>query len=718
MIVSHRHRFIFFAVPRTGSHAVRAALQPEFPFGALGLAVKLPAPPQALPGIAEMPLALDRAVGMYRRPAVDSDMHRPSDSSRHRAALERAMSTTPAQYPPVPYGRGNFRSVRLDRCLYVDKTRFIRTLEQERFVFFIRPRRFGKTLWLTMLNAYYDRAQAKDFDAVFAGIDIGREPTGNRSRYVVLYLDFSAFKQALPTLEESFDEHCTLHVSHALWRNRDLFDEDAARAILAPPSINGKLQALFLYASDHDIPLYVLIDEYDNFANTILAHRGAEAYHSFTHGEGFFRNFFGTLKAGTAESGAIERLFVTGVSPITMDDVTSGFNIGANVSLLPEFNEMLGFTEAEVRDLLETYRRAGAFDQDPDTALDLMREWYDGYRFAEDAERDVYNTDMVLYYLMHSVPNKRGPRDLIDSNIRIDYGKLRHLLLVNRQIGARPMGTPEYVPTGEAELNGNFDLLRQVVAEERVDVHIRDSFPLKRLTERESFLSLLHYFGLLSIRAMVEGRPRLGIPNQTVKRLLFGHLREAFEDIGAFTADLYTLEQRIHEMAYRGAWRPVFDHLADAVARQTGVRDYIAGEKVLQGFLAAFLGTTGHFVFHSERELGGGYADICLAPNLASYVDMRHGYVVELKYVKRGERRERAIEEAAEEAVTQLRRYLSDETLGREYPTVRFTGLALVFHGWELVRGEAVPAPPAVPARPAKRTTAPNPACGSAGRFS
>ncbi len=608
------------------------------------------------------------------------------------------MSDPPAQYPPIPYGRGNFRSVRLDGCLYVDKTRFIRTLEQERFVFFIRPRRFGKTLWLTMLDAYYDRTVAGRFEAVFAGTDVGRAPTANRSRYVVLYFDFSAFKQALPTLEEHFEEYCTAHLQHALRRNRDLFDEETARAILRRGSISGQLDALFLYASDHDVPLYVLIDEYDNFANTILAHRGAEAYHSFTHGEGFFRNFFGTLKAGAGQAGAIERLFVTGVSPITMDDVTSGFNIGANVSLRPGFNEMLGFTEDEVRDMLRMYRDRGAIEEDPDTALDLMREWYDGYRFAEEAGSDLYNTDMVLYYLRESIANGRPPSQLIDSNVRIDYGKLRHLLLVNRQASARPEGAKEYVhvPTGEAELNGNFDVLRQVVAEERADAHVQDSFPLERLAERENFLSLLHYFGLLSIRGTVEGRPLLGIPNQTVKRLLFGHLRGAFEDVGAFKADLYALEQRIHEMAYRGAWRPVFDYLAGAVARQTGVRDYISGEKVLQGFLAAYLGATPHFVFHSERELGGGYADVCLAPNFASHPDMPCGYVIELKYVRRGERdepAERAADAAAEEAVAQLRRYLADETLARQYPTVRFTGLALVFHGWELVRADAIPAP-------------------------
>ena len=144
---------------------------------------------------------------------------------------------------------------------------------------------------------------------------------------------------------------------------------------------------MFHYAGDQDIPLYVLIDEYDNFANTVLAHHGAEPYHSFTHGGGFFRNFFATLKGGTdGNGGGIERLFITGVSPVTMDDVTSGFSIGTNVSLEPDFNEMVGFTEAEVRGLVETYREHGVFNQDVDTAMGVMGEWYNGYRFAKAAD--------------------------------------------------------------------------------------------------------------------------------------------------------------------------------------------------------------------------------------------------------------------------------------------------------------------------------------------
>ena len=407
-----------------------------------------------------------------------------------------------ATWPRIPYGWADFRAIRLEQRLYVDKTRFLHSLEEERYAFLIRPRRMGKTCWVSLLENYYDRLGADEFEAVFGGTDIGRHPTENRHRYVILRFNFSAFKNALDTLDHYFEEYCQLVVRHALERNADLFPEAARRHIRSSSSVNGQLNELFLYAGDHGIRLYVLIDEYDNFANTVLAYHGAEAYQSFTHGGGFYRNFFATLKAGAEKSrGGLERLFITGVSPITMDDVTSGFNIGKNISLRPEFNDMLGFTEEEVRGLLEIYRDHGVFNQEVEAALEVMREWYNGYRFSEEVEGDLYNTDMVLYFLDESMPNKGAPRELIDTNVRIDYGKLRHLLTVNRQ------------------LNGNFDLLRHIIAEEVTDSDIQVSFPLDRLDRRENFLSLLFYFGLLSIREVVHGVSRLGIPNQTVKRL-------------------------------------------------------------------------------------------------------------------------------------------------------------------------------------------------------
>ena len=444
------------------------------------------------------------------------------------------MSTT---YPRIPYGEADIRRIRLKGWLYVDKTRFLRRLEDESYAFLIRPRRFGKSLWVSVLESYYDRTRADDWHAVFDGTDIGREPTEDRSRYVILRFNFSAFDDTPETLRERFEAYCARAIRRAVERNADLFPEAAARRILAPPAPDGMLDELFAHAGDHGIPLYGLIDEYDNFANTVLAHHGREAYESFTHGGGFYRNFFATLKAGAGESsGGLERLFITGVSPITMDDVTSGFNIGANISLDARFNDLLGFTEEEVRGLLELYRDCGAFDQDVDAALDVMHEWYNGYRFAKGARGDLYNTDMVLYYLKHAVPNQPIPDDLIDVNVRIDYGKLRHLLVVNREAGAH--------------FNGNFDLLRHIAGEGGADADVNLSFPLEDLAERENFLSLLYYFGLLSIRGESQGRARLGIPNQTVRRLMYGYLRRGYRDSGVFSVSHYRFSNLVQLRGY------------------------------------------------------------------------------------------------------------------------------------------------------------------------
>ena len=576
----------------------------------------------------------------------------------------------------------SFPRIRRNGWLYVDKTRYLRPLEDERYAFFIRPRRFGKSCWLALLECYYGRHWAHEFEALFGDTDIGRAPTAERGRYVVVRFDFSAFNDKLETLEERFEGYCDIRLRGALERNADLFPDEVRRHILSRPAIDEKLNALFEYVTEQRIPLYLLIDEYDNFANTVLVHRGREAYESFTHGGGFYRNFFAALKAGTGEAGGLERLFITGVSPITMDDVTSGFNIGANITLGPKFNGILGFTEPEVRGLLELYRDRGAFNQDVDAALDVMREWYNGYRFAKTATGDLYNTDMVLYYIKHSIPNEPMPDDLIDTNIRIDYTKLRHLLLVNQRVSA-----------GARQLNGNFDLLRHLIGEGEMEADINLSFPLDELDEPENFLSLLYYFGLLSIRGVSGGAVRLGIPNQTVWRLMYGYLRRAYRDVGVFSVSHHHFSGLVRRMAYKGEWRPAVEYIATAMAEQTGIRDYLDGEKVVQAFLAAHFSVVGQFVIHTERELNKGYADLHLEPFVAQYPDIGYGYVVEVKYLKRSERVDQSVVgEKLSEARAQLAGYLADEGLRRCAPSVRYVGLAVVFHGWELAACEAVEA--------------------------
>ena len=577
-----------------------------------------------------------------------------------------------AAAPLIPYGRADFRGIRLDGSLYVDKTGFIRPLERHRYVLFIRPRRFGKTCWLGTLECYYGRHHKGEFEAVFGGTDIGAKPTAARGRYLVVRFNFSGMDTAPERMEARFEECCAIDLRHALRQNKDIFDASAMQEVCAHSSINAKLRSVFTIAGESGVPVYMLIDEYDNLANAVLARHGEAAYHALTHDDGFYRSFFAALKTGT-DTGALERLFVTGVSPLAMDDVTSGFNIGRNLSLSPELNAMLGFTE-DVRRVLNIYHRAGEIGEHPEDALATMRQWYNGYRFATKADEDVYNTDMVLYYIAESQGRAGPPEELIDDNVRVDYGKLRHLLTV----GGR--------------LNGNFHLLREAMTDGRAECRVRRSFPQRELDERDNFLSLLHYFGLLSIRPNAPdyaGEPELVVPNQTAHHLLHAFLRDAYRDVGAFSVYLNDLERLMRRMAQHGEWRPALDYLADAIQAQTSVRDYLREEKMVQGFLAAYLGATDHFLFSTEREFGKGYVDFCLEPFVARHPRSRHGYLIELKYVKREDDATK-LDAALAEAKAQLERYLADDYLQKQGPHIAYTGLAVAFHGWELARCEAV----------------------------
>ena len=568
----------------------------------------------------------------------------------------------------IAYGVADFESIQTRNNYYVDKTRFIPLLEENRYLFFIRPRRFGKSLWISILETYYDCAKKARFAEFFHDTWIGENPTEEQGTYLVLTLDFSMVRADPEKVEASFEDHGRIHLHSFLDKYRDWFSAGAIASIQKEPNLIAKLSALFREAQKRNLNLYILIDEYDNFANTILSTAGTQAYHDLTHGEGFYRHFFSVLKGGTGKSGAgLQRLFITGVSPVTMDDVTSGFNIGKNISLSPQFNEMTGFTETEVQGMLAYYQQAGVFQQELEETLALMRLWYDNYRFDKHTQETMFNTDMVIYFVQHSIQIGSPPDALIDQNIRIDYGKLRHLMLVSHQ------------------LNSNFDRLKAIIEDGEVLSEVKTSFPLEHLTQQENFISLLYYFGLLSFAGSQMGEPLLKVPNRTVWELMYGYLREAWRETDIFRVDFWELGKRVREMAWLGKWREFFDFLAEAIHQQTTIRDYLTAEKVIQGFLLAYLNISDFYISRTEKEMNKGFADIFLEPFLAKYPDLPYLYLIELKYLKRGALTDSHLQQTIEEAQGQLAHYLQDEILQNQYASLQTIGLILVFHGWELI---------------------------------
>ncbi|MGK5091773.1 AAA family ATPase [Deltaproteobacteria bacterium TL4] len=567
----------------------------------------------------------------------------------------------------IAYGVADFENLRTSGDYFVDKTRFIPLLEQNRYLFFIRPRRFGKSLWVSILETYYDISKKDRFDEFFKGTWIGENPTDECNQYLILSFNFSAVNADVDKIEQSFSGYGERMLSAFLTKYQSWIGENVVKEIRQVEGLSNQLNALLIHARALELPLYILIDEYDNFANTILSTVGENAYRHLTHGEGFFRHFFSVLKEGTSHSGSgLKRLYVTGVSPITMDDVTSGFNIGKNLSLSPVFREMVGFTYEEVQTMLEYYHKKGVFLQNIDESMALMSEWYNGYCFGDESKPSVYNTDMVLYFVQDSIQTGKKPRELIDQNIRIDYGKLRHLLLVNHR------------------LNGNFNHLKQIIENGETVSPVNSSFPLEQLTVTENFISLLYYFGLLSISGTEMGMLKLKIPNRAVKQLMYGYLREAYRDVDTFRVDFRELSHLVQRMAWLGEWEAFFDMLASAIQEQTSIRDYMEGEKVIQGFLLAYLHICDFFLTRTEQELGKGFADILLEPFIAKYPDIPYGYVMELKYFKRGDYKKEKLQATIDEANEQLRKYLADERIQR-FERINFQGIVLVFNGWEMV---------------------------------
>ena len=566
----------------------------------------------------------------------------------------------------LPYGMMNFADIRLDNYYYVDKTRFIPMIEEaDRFFFFIRPRRFGKSLTLNLLQHYYDVRTRDQFEALFGDLYIGQHPTPDRNSYLVLYLNFSGITGELNNYRKGLDAHCQICF--------DFFCE--VYADLLPQGIKEKLDAIegavnqfdFLY---HECEragrdMYLFIDEYDHFTNAILADpESLHRYTNETHGEGYLRAFFNKVKAGTYSS--IKRCFITGVSPVTMDDLTSGFNIGTNYSLTPEFNQMMGFTEEEVREMLTYYSTTSPFNHTVDELIEIMKPWYDNYCFAQKSygETTMYNSNMVLYFVKNYIMGGYVPEDMIEDNIRIDYEKLRMLIRKDK------------------EFAHDASVIQTLVSQGFITGELKKGFPAASITNPDNFVSLLYYFGMLTINGMHRGKTKLIIPNLVVQEQLYTYLLSTYNE-----ADLsfssYEKSELSSQLAYDGNWKAYFDYIADCLKTYASQRDKQKGEFFVHGFTLAMTAQNRFYRPISEQDTQAGYVDIFLCPMLDIYSDMTHSYIVELKYAKYKDPETR-VEELRQEAIAQANRYADTDTVKRAIGSTRLHKIVVVYKGMEM----------------------------------
>ena len=581
----------------------------------------------------------------------------------------------------VPYGVADFATVIEQNLYYVDKTMFIPELEkQPRNLFFIRPRRFGKSIFLSMLYSYYDCTQSHKFQSLFGNLWIGQHPTPLQGKYQVLFLDFSQITGNIDKLETKFNSYLSINLD-AFVRQYSEYYQAEMEEILAQEDFEEKMELIFKAAKAHQYHLYLIIDEYDNFTNVILNERGEKVYHAITHADGFYRDVFKKFK------GNFERIFMMGVSPVTLDDVTSGFNIGWNISIKPEFDEMLGFSTTDVMEMFTYYKEHGSIpaDSDIDAIVNDMKPWYDNYCFAEEALKKktrMFNCDMVLYYLRNYMDNGCSPRQMIDPNTRTDYGKMKKLLQFDKLDGERK------------------GIIRKIAEEEQIVTQLYESFSAYQIPKAEIFPSLLFYYGMLTIKGTRGSKLILGIPNNNVRKQYYGYLEEEYQ--AKAYVDVNQLTDYYYDMAYDGKWEEGLRFMADAYAKVSSVRDGIEAERNLQGFFMAYLNLNDYYITAPELELNHGYCDFFLLPDLTHYAS-QHSYILELKVLSKkdfsaiveGEFTEdgKPMTKAEKqwcEAVEQIHRYAEAPRVEALRQGTKLHLIIMQFEGWELKRMEEV----------------------------
>ena len=573
----------------------------------------------------------------------------------------------------IPYGMQNFEDVIKEDCYYVDKTPFIEQIEESnKYFFFIRPRRFGKTLTLSMLENYYDINKKDKFEEIFGKLYIGQNPTPEHNTYLIIHLNFAEVAAGLDDYKDGLDNHCRLVFNFFCDIYAHILPAGTKEGLQQEPDAVSKLRFLCQKCQEVGKKIYLFIDEYDNFTNMILAHEEhLVRYRNQTHGEGYLRQFFNTIKG--AAGNTLGRVFVTGVSPVTMDDLTSGFNIGTNYSLSPKFNEMTGFTEEEVREMLDYYSSVLPFNHTTDELIKVMKPWYDNYCFAVKSygKTTMYNSVMVLNFISNYIDNEYDiPDSMVETNIRIDYDKMRMLIRHDK------------------EFAHDASIIQQLVTQGFVIGTLNENFPAERINDPDNFLSLLFYFGMVTIDGTYDGETKFIIPNEVVRDQMYTYLLDTYKE-NDLVYDRYSKGKLESKLAYDGQFKPYFEYIADCLKKYSSQRDKQKGEAFVHGFTLAMTSQNKFYRPISELDNDGGYADIFLSPLCDIYKDMVDSYIIELKYCK-SQNTDEQVKKLFEEASAQISRYAESDMVREAVKTTKLHKLVVIYRGAEMVACEEI----------------------------
>ena len=565
----------------------------------------------------------------------------------------------------IPYGISSFKQVQEEGLYLVDKTMFFERMEQAgHFLFLVRPRRFGKSLFLNMLEAYYDINEKDNFQELFKGLYVADHPTEWRNKFQVLHLDFSQVGSEVERLDDSFNFYLSLCCENFAKEYARFYPSDFVDEVKRIPRGEQKLNYINLVAHSVGCRLYLIVDEYDNFTNNVLNIKGQQAYHALTHGTGFYRDVFKLFKP------MFDRIIMLGVAPITLDDLTSGYNIALNMTIDQRFNQMLGFSEDEVRQMIRYYKKVGAIKPEltEDSIIADIKPWYDNYCFAKDSfgkEPSMFNSDMVCYYMSTLVNTGSKPEGMVDPNTKTDYKKLRNLIEIGNMTEERRQIIYDIVHTGYTIST------------------INSYFPAESITDEDNFISLLFYYGMLTIRGTLGAALKLGIPNNNVRIQYYNYLMQAFQQI--HPTALSQLNVPFYQAAVEGQWRPMMDYILKAYHDTTAVRQLIEGERNLQGFMNAYLSLDPYYLVAPEMEFSHGYCDFFLLPNYTVYPMVAHSYILELKYLK-ADASDAEADSQWSEALAQIKTYAADKKLQSMLHGTLLHSIIVQIKGYDVVR--------------------------------